>query len=505
VNRSFRPIVARALIVVSCVAAGAAAVTPASAFPTIATAPRISAQPRQTTRVVHRAGIAAMAVIPKPMGCVVNGEPDFIGVGPSSAFLNYAASFSGVVAGNQNEACDYYTVVGGGRQNIVGGEGASTNSMIAGGAQNGMDFTTFGFIGGGSDNLIGGAQPYAMALSSVIGGGDFNSIGSPSDFIGTGEHNTIASNAVAPNGEFQASFIGAGYNNTVSGNSAGIVSGLDNSVAANYATVVGGASNSVGLLATYGVVSGGQSNTVSGEFGAVGGGFGDAASGAYAMVAGGHMNVASGLSAAVGGGLQNVASGMRATIPGGETNVASGTDSFAAGTSSNAATTGSFVWSDDATGAKTLKSTVANEFMARATGGFYLYSSANPAAGVKLAPGSGSWSTLSDRTVKTAIVDIDPGRVLAKVATLPISEWSYSAEGTGVRHLGPMAQDFYAAFGLGEDDRHIATVDEEGIALAAIKALHADVRARDRQLAGLDAKMSRLEQRLDAIGRTAMK
>jgi hypothetical protein len=68
-----------------------------------------------------------------------------------------------------------------------------------------------------------------------------------------------------------------------------------------------------------------------------------------------------------------------------------------------------------------------------------------------------------------------------------------------------MAQDFYAAFGLGEDDRHIATVDEEGIALAAIKALHADVRARDRQLAGLDAKMSRLEQRLDAIGRTAMK
>ncbi len=52
--------------------------------------------------------------------------------------------------------------------------------------------------------------------------------------------NTVVSNALAPNSEWQASFIGGGYNDTVPGNSAAIVAGLANAVAANYATVVGG-------------------------------------------------------------------------------------------------------------------------------------------------------------------------------------------------------------------------------------------------------------------------
>ena len=54
-----------------------------------------------------------------------------------------------------------------------------------------------------------------------------------------------------------------------------------------------------------------------------------------------------------------------------------------------------------------------------------------------------------------------------------MSEWGYGSE-RGVRHVGPMAQDFYAAFGVGEDDRHITSIDEHGVALAAIKALHAE-------------------------------
>lgn len=39
-------------------------------------------------------------------------------------------------------------------------------------------------------------------------------------------------------------------------------------------------------------------------------------------------------------------------------------------------------------------------------------------------------------------------------------------------HLGPMAQDFHAAFNVGMDDKHMATVDEEGVALAAIQGLN---------------------------------
>jgi hypothetical protein len=47
-------------------------------------------------------------------------------------------------------------------------------------------------------------------------------------------------------------------------------------------------------------------------------------------------------------------------------------------------------------------------------------------------------------------------------------------ESDGVPHIGPMAQDFYAAFHIGADDRHIATIDEDGVALVAVKALHAE-------------------------------
>ncbi len=108
--------------------------------------------------------------------------------------------------------------------------------------------------------------------------------------------------------------------------------------------------------------------------------------------------------------------------------------------------------------------------------------------------------------MKTAIEQVEPTRILAQLAAMPVSEWSYTAQGTGVRHLGPMAQDFRAAFGLGEDDRHISTVDEEGVALAAIKALEtenearrAEIATKDREISDLDTKYARLAARLDAL------
>ena len=65
--------------------------------------------------------------------------------------------------------------------------------------------------------------------------------------------------------------------------------------------------------------------------------------------------------------------------------------------------------------------------------------------GATLSAGSGSWSSLSDRSAKSDVAKISDARILAKVASLPISEWSYASD-RGVRHVGPMAQDFYAAF-----------------------------------------------------------
>jgi hypothetical protein len=75
---------------------------------------------------------------------------------------------------------------------------------------------------------------------------------------------------------------------------------------------------------------------------------------------------------------------------------------------------------------------------------------------------------------------------------LPIDEWSYVSE-RGVRHVGPMAQDFYAAFNVGEDDRHISSIDESGVALAAIKALTAEketLQATSAMLQSQDAALN---------------
>ncbi|QLE70463.1 tail fiber domain-containing protein [Streptomyces rectiverticillatus] len=62
--------------------------------------------------------------------------------------------------------------------------------------------------------------------------------------------------------------------------------------------------------------------------------------------------------------------------------------------------------------------------------------------------------------------------VLDKVSALPIGTWRYSWESPGIRHLGPMSQDFTAAFGLGRYDTSIDCVDINGVALLAIQALH---------------------------------
>ena len=196
-------------------------------------------------------------------------------------------------------------------------------------------------------------------------------------------------------------------------------------------------------------------------------------SGEGGFIGAGGFNSLSGEGAVIGGGFNSTAAGPFATIPGGDVNSAAGVYSFAAGARASAAHNGTFVWSDGSDGDTILTSSRAYQFLARASGGFTLYTNAASTVGAQLAAGSGTWASLSDRNAKTNIAPLDDATVLDKVASLPISRWSYKSE-HGVRHVGPMAQDFYAAFGVGEDDKHITSIDEDGVALAAIKALHAD-------------------------------
>lgn len=104
----------------------------------------------------------------------------------------------------------------------------------------------------------------------------------------------------------------------------------------------------------------------------------------------------------------------------------------------------------------------------------------------------GTTCPVSDRNLKTAIESVDEDRVLERLVSLPVSTWSYRAEGTGVRHMGPMAQDFQATFGLGASDRTILQVDADGVALASIQALY-------RRLEGLAAENQMLRRRLGQL------
>ena len=65
--------------------------------------------------------------------------------------------------------------------------------------------------------------------------------------------------------------------------------------------------------------------------------------------------------------------------------------------------------------------------------------------------------------------------------------------------MGPMAQDFRAAFGLGEDDKHISTVDAVGVALAGVQALYRMVREKNAQVERLTEQVRQLQSEMDGL------
>ncbi len=103
---------------------------------------------------------------------------------------------------------------------------------------------------------------------------------------------------------------------------------------------------------------------------------------------------------------------------------------------------------------------------------------------------------ISDRNLKTDFAEIDPAQVLSRVVELPISTWRYRKDGPEVRHLGPMAQDFHAAFGLWDTDRMIFPLDASGVSFAAIQALNTRLVAAEADNEALRARLDRLERAL---------
>jgi hypothetical protein len=100
----------------------------------------------------------------------------------------------------------------------------------------------------------------------------------------------------------------------------------------------------------------------------------------------------------------------------------------------------------------------------------------------------------SDRNRKEGIVPVDAAEMLDKVLRLPVHHWRYRGQSTP--HVGPMAQDFYSTFEVGGDDKHMATSDAAGVALAAIQGLYAVVQEQQILLDMQQTRIAKLEAEL---------
>jgi trimeric autotransporter adhesin len=184
---------------------------------------------------------------------------------------------------------------------------------------------------------------------------------------------------------------------------------------------------------------------------------------------------------------------------------------------SNNGFTGTFIWSDGSAtaSADTFRNNANNEFAARATGGFRFRTNLAGTTGCNLPAGSGVFNCTSSRYTKENFSLVNGNDVLARLRKIQVSTWNYISEGSNVRHIGPMAEDFYAQFGLGTGNTSIGVQDLAAVSLAAVKAL--DTRTTELQQKTVEVDQLRAElndlrtanammmQRLSALEQNAAK
>jgi len=424
----------------------------------------------------------------EPGGGIPNIRGGYAGNGVTTGAFGVVIAGGGF-AGNANSVTDALGTVGGGYANQAGNNSGPTTDA---------EYAT----------VAGGGNNRASANGAAVGGGSYNTA-SESQAVVSGGFSNVASGPQAT--------VAGGNDSTASGEAAVVGGGYRNAAGSFYATVAGGSQNSAvgfGYSPTVGggryntasagdaTVAGGLSNVASGPQSTVGGGDSNVASATDATVAGGYASTASAQSATVGGGQYNVAGGWLSTVPGGYMNEAQGMYSFAAGRQAHALHPGCFVWADS--NGYDFATTAPNQFQVRATGGVQFVSAINiftgaPTAGVMLAPGGGGWESLSDRSAKENFVAVDGVEVLNRLAAIPVETWNMKSQNAAIRHIGPMAQDFSAAFGVGESSQYINTVDADGVALAAIQGLYKLFLEKVAELSAMKASHDSQGQRLDML------
>jgi len=491
-------------------------------------------------------GVAGTIAVGLSNSIISTADYSTVGGGEFNTVWGVAGTIDGGLSNSVYHA--NYATVGGGALNTASGPG----SFIGGGGYDGFGMsgnTASGAgsaIGGGLGNQATGDETAIAGGTNNAAGGQYAAVGGGAGNFGFGYAATIAGGYSCYAGDYAV--VGGGYQN--SAGTGGVVGGGGANLAADLATVAGGESNNA--TGTGSFVGGGGYNGSSVS--------GNTASGTASTVAGGYGNQATSAYASVGGGDGNFASGNYATVPGGYGNTAHGQVSFAAGEGVSANDNNSFIWGDGtragvsqgadtftvlATGGAFFYTTTSgvnvevdptgdldfgtttrqmlnlysstygigvqssDEYF-RTAGQFYWFqggtnNNANGNAGggstlMSLSTSgltvNGTFVSASARNLKEHFQAVDARQMLEKVAALPVSRWNYKQDTTS-EHIGPMAQDFYAAFGVGPDDKHITTIDEGGVALAAIKGLNQKLNEKDAEIQELKARLEKLEELVD--------
>ena len=460
-----------------------------------------------------------------------SGDPSstaFARVG--GGFGNVASGASSTVSGgSQNSAAGVWSTAGGGVLNVASGE----RSTVSGGNRNVASGSTAAIVGGngnsasGGASLVGGGQENSSSgLFGVIGGGFLNVASGRGSVVSGGESN-IASGV--------RSSVGGGQHNSASGSGSSIGGGFSN-CAGGEGSWAGGRAAKVRPGSASGAAGSGCSGVplasdVLGDAGSfvwadsLGSPFVSSGRDQFLVRAAGGMAIntntpAAGAALTVAG---DVSAGANLTVMG---DVLAQADLTVSGQLvTGAVNTGSLAVAPP--GALSFGSTTRQmlnlwgslyalgvqdsvhyvrsfDSFAWFQGGSHEDAAFAPGAGgallMTLTPGASaamptgtaraqSFVSVSDREAKMGFAAIDPVEVLEDVLALPMARWSYRNR-PEVRHLGPVAQDFFAAFGLGEGERTISSVDADGVALAAIQGLNAK----------LEAERDQLAQRLEALG-----
>jgi len=390
---------------------------------------------------------------------------------------------------------------------VVGDLNSAVEVNLLGGSQ--FNFITPGTYGSVIAGGGHGADYYHVAYS--------NSVSANLSFLGSGAGNSIAA---------IYSVLGGGWNNVIEGS-------------ADESVLGGGDQNAIHIYADHSFLGGGERNSIQSfsEYSFIGGGKGNTVGSWYAVVPGGSANEAQ--------GLLTFAAGYRAK--------AFHNGSFVWADSQNAdfastATNQFLIRAQGGVGINVAPSWPLDVQAPQAVGRFTTTSSCygsvielqntlgsagylgaiNFNNGAGTYPGQivyatsgtlsfrvggvdnsmllnssglsvrGTFVSSSDRNEKEHFQPVSPQEVLEKVAALPISRWNYKFA-PGDEHIGPMAQDFYAAFQAGADDKHIATVDADGVALAAIQGLNQKVEEQRLELQAKQAQLKAQQAQIDSL------